>query len=241
MSSELICAGRSLVGHIRLHVALVDDSGHGRTIQGYAWQASKPACIPAQPLDEMVERFRHLLNPTRQSPVPVGPDHPPLPAGPGRLEQLTLELESLMRGSRRESDDVTVGPRYCSLRITKRWADGFEAELANREAAMKPIVVRTARSRKATRSDPEQKNKGSRTIRKVPRGRLDEQAAIEQKKNPSLTINQLSAILECNASTLRDPKRYPLLAAVKAEIREQREEFRNGSTWRSRDLYEDGD
>jgi hypothetical protein len=73
-----------------------------------------------------------------------------------------------------------------------------------------------------------------RPARGVPRGRLDEQAAIEVKKNPSLTYLQLAAMFHCNPSTLRDPKRYPLLAAAKKLVKAERDRFRGGDTWKHR-------
>ena len=69
---------------------------------------------------------------------------------------------------------------------------------------------------------------------KIARGRLDESAAIEVKKNPALTYGQLAAILECSASTLRKRKKYPLLAAAKAMVKAERERFRGNSTWQDR-------
>jgi hypothetical protein len=77
-------------------------------------------------------------------------------------------------------------------------------------------------------------SRAARQARKVPRGTLDERAAIEIKKNPSLTYEQLANILECNAGTLRDAKRYPLLAAAKKMIKAERERFRRGDTWEDR-------
>lgn len=68
----------------------------------------------------------------------------------------------------------------------------------------------------------------------VKRGSLDERAAIEQKKNPSLTFDQLAAMLKCNAKTLRNPKKYPLLAAVRAAFKAQRDEFRGSDEWNDR-------
>ena len=69
---------------------------------------------------------------------------------------------------------------------------------------------------------------------RIPRGRLDETAAIEQKKNPALTFKQLAAILGCREGTLRDAKKCPLLAAAKAMIQAERDKFRDGSSWRDR-------
>jgi hypothetical protein len=71
------------------------------------------------------------------------------------------------------------------------------------------------------------------------RGTLDERAMIEVKKNPSLTYDQLAAILGCNASTLRNPRKYPLLAQAKAMVRAQRNTFRGASGWRDRRAGDD--
>jgi hypothetical protein len=74
---------------------------------------------------------------------------------------------------------------------------------------------------------------------KAPRGRLDESAVIELKKNPSLTFKQLAAVLGCSAGTLRDRAKCPLLAKAKAMIRAERDEYRRGSIWRDRRADED--
>ena len=73
-----------------------------------------------------------------------------------------------------------------------------------------------------------------RPPRKVPRGRLDEQAAIELKKNPSLTYAQLAEMLKCNPTTLRDKRKCPLLAGAKAEIKAQKREFYGKDKWTDR-------
>jgi hypothetical protein len=75
---------------------------------------------------------------------------------------------------------------------------------------------------------------------KFQRGRLDETAAIELKKNPSLNFKQLATILGCREGTLRDRKKCPLLAGVKAKIQAERDRFREGSTWRDRRSDDDG-
>jgi hypothetical protein len=66
---------------------------------------------------------------------------------------------------------------------------------------------------------------------KTPRGKLDKFAAIELTKNPSLTNNQLAAMRGCNANTLRNRKKCPLLAAAKAMIRAGRDNFRDVASW----------
>src|SRR5579883_740649 len=75
--------------------------------------------------------------------------------------------------------------------------------------------------------------------RKPPRGSLDEHAVIELKKNPALTFEQLATILGCNATTLRDRKKCPLLAQAKAMIRAERDTFRGAPTWRDRQPDDD--
>jgi hypothetical protein len=87
--------------------------------------------------------------------------------------------------------------------------------------------------------DKAQNGQPARPARKVARGRLDEQAAIEVKKNPSLTYEQLANILGCNAGTLRDAKRYPLLAAAKKMVQADRERYRRGDTWEDRQADDD--
>jgi hypothetical protein len=69
---------------------------------------------------------------------------------------------------------------------------------------------------------------------KILRGRLDETAAIELKKNPNLTFKQLASVLGCREGTLRDKAKCPLLAAVKARLSSERDRFRNGSCWQDR-------
>jgi hypothetical protein len=73
-----------------------------------------------------------------------------------------------------------------------------------------------------------------RTAPKVPLGSLDERAAVEVAKNPSLTYAQLAEMLECSPSTLRDHKRYPLVAAAKKRVKAERERFRGGDAWEDR-------
>jgi hypothetical protein len=75
----------------------------------------------------------------------------------------------------------------------------------------------------------------------APRGTLDERAAIQLKKNPSLTSDQLAAILGCSPTTLRSRAKCPLLAAVKAQIRAERDVFRDQSSWRDRRADGDDD
>jgi hypothetical protein len=67
-----------------------------------------------------------------------------------------------------------------------------------------------------------------------PKGALDERAAAEIMKNPALTHAQLAAILGCNASSLRNRKRYPLLAKAMDAVRATRLDYRAGATWRDR-------
>jgi hypothetical protein len=74
---------------------------------------------------------------------------------------------------------------------------------------------------------------------KAARGTLDERAVIALKKNPSLTNEQLASILECNANTLRNRHKCPLLASARAMIKAQRDEYRDGSSWRDRRADED--
>jgi hypothetical protein len=78
-----------------------------------------------------------------------------------------------------------------------------------------------------------------RPARGVQRGTLDERAAIEVKKNPSLTYAQLARELKCNYSTLRNPKRYPLVAAAMKLVKAERERFRGGDTWEDRSPCDD--
>ena len=68
----------------------------------------------------------------------------------------------------------------------------------------------------------------------MPRGQLDQQAAIEVTKNPSLTYAQLAEMLRCNSSTLRNRRRCPLLAAAIAKIKAEKERFRRGNEWNDR-------
>jgi hypothetical protein len=75
--------------------------------------------------------------------------------------------------------------------------------------------------------------------RRFPRGQLDEHAAVELKKNPSLTYEQLANILSCSASGLRNRSKYPLVAAIKAKVRAEREHFRGGDTWCDRSADDD--
>jgi hypothetical protein len=79
----------------------------------------------------------------------------------------------------------------------------------------------------------------SRKKPSVRRGRLDEAAAIELTKNPSLTFEQLAATLGCRAGTLRDQKKCPLVAKVKAKIKAERDSFRGNSTWHDRKPEDD--
>jgi hypothetical protein len=70
--------------------------------------------------------------------------------------------------------------------------------------------------------------------RKYTRGKLDEQASIELTKDPSLTCDQLAKMLGCNASTLRNREKCPLLAAAKAKIKAQKREFYGKDKWTDR-------
>lgn len=74
----------------------------------------------------------------------------------------------------------------------------------------------------------------NRQARGVPRGGLDERAVAMLIGNPTLANAQLAAALGCREKTLRDSKKCPKLAAARASIRDQREAFRGGSTWRDR-------
>ena len=78
-----------------------------------------------------------------------------------------------------------------------------------------------------------------RLRRKTPRGRLDEQAAIELKKNPALSYEQLATILGCKPGTLRDKKKCPTLARARAIIRGQRDTFLGASIWKGRQPDDD--
>ncbi len=71
----------------------------------------------------------------------------------------------------------------------------------------------------------------SRPARRVPRGRLDEQATIELTENPSLTYAQLAKMLKCNPTTLRDKRKCPLLASAKAKTKAQKREFYGKDKW----------
>ena len=81
--------------------------------------------------------------------------------------------------------------------------------------------------------------KPAREARNYRRGELDEQAVATLLKNPTLTIVQLAKAMGCCPGTLRDPKKCPKLATARASIRDQREAFRGGSTWRDRRRDED--
>ncbi len=70
--------------------------------------------------------------------------------------------------------------------------------------------------------------------RNVPRGRLDEHAAIELTKNPSLTYEQLAAMLRCKPGTLRDKRKCPLLAAAKTQMKATKQEFYGKDKWTDR-------
>lgn len=65
-----------------------------------------------------------------------------------------------------------------------------------------------------------------------PKGGLDERAAAEVMKNPALTYKQLATILGCNASSLRNQARHPLLAKARTAVRATRLDYRAGATWR---------
>jgi len=75
------------------------------------------------------------------------------------------------------------------------------------------------------------------TVRAEPkytRGELDSHAAILQAKNPAHTFAQLATTLGCNASTLRDRKKCPLLAEARKRIKAEKLVYRKGDAWRDR-------
>lgn len=74
---------------------------------------------------------------------------------------------------------------------------------------------------------------------KPKRGTLDERAAIEFTKNPTLTIPQLAQIVGCASGTLYDRKKCPLLAVAREKVRAGRLDFRGRDTWRDRNRDDD--
>jgi len=84
---------------------------------------------------------------------------------------------------------------------------------------------------------PEAHDQSASSRPKAPRrsaGTLDERAAIELKKNPSLTFDQLANIVGCHPTTLRNRNRCPLLSAAKDMLRAERDRFRKGDEWNDR-------
>jgi hypothetical protein len=69
---------------------------------------------------------------------------------------------------------------------------------------------------------------------KVDRGKLDEAAALEITKNPSLTAEQIALMLGTTSKTLRNTRRYPLFAKARRAIKARREVYREGDRWNDR-------
>jgi hypothetical protein len=85
---------------------------------------------------------------------------------------------------------------------------------------------------KPSKSGPKARPKQTPPARpRPPRETLDERATLALKKNPGLTFAQLAEMLGCHASTLRDRKKCPLLAAARASLKAARMDFRGAGTW----------
>jgi hypothetical protein len=128
----------------------------------------------------------------------------------------------LTEGTGQAGPDPPTGP-----------ADRPEVEPAAAGPAGSPRGDRQAAGEGASDSKAPVRQAG-RQARKVPRGELDERAVARLLRNPTLTRAQLAAALGCSPGTLRDRKKCPKLVAIFAKIRAQRDDFREGSTWRDR-------
>ncbi len=142
----------------------------------------------------------------------------------GRVDYIEVTLDQVLIWCRYH---FVIPPEIVLKDLAERRKASVDASLAPRETEESDAVIVGTKARPSSR--------------KVPRGRLDEFAVIEIKKNPSLTDDQLAEMLECNSNTLRNRKKCPLLAAAKAMIKTERDRFRDGSSWRDRRPDNDDD
>jgi hypothetical protein len=142
----------------------------------------------------------------------------------GRVDYIEVTLDQVLYWCRYH---FVIPPEIVLKDLAERRKTSVDASLVPREIEEPDAVIVGTKARPSSR--------------KAPRGKLDEFAVIELKKNPSLTDNQLAAMLECNPNTLRNPKKCPLLAAAKAMIKSERDRFRGGSSWQDRRPDNDDD
>lgn len=197
MSADLVRAGRSLADLLRASVVLLDDR-HGH-YQGFGWcpDPGKKACIPAPPVDELFARFKRLLDTVE--------------CRSGRLGQLAMELEAELHLKRRGPSDESGVPRYCLLRIMRRWADELERELSNCEVGLKSTLNRRRMEHGSTRKPGARSKTGGRRGRRTGVDKIGEalmKVTTQLKDGGPVAISTIARMVGCTTKNLKQSDRF---------------------------------